>query len=160
MPEPHWLSDRELAAWRAFLTMEEDVRRHMNRHLLTTFGLSVADYAVLVGLSDAPDSCLRVFELRELLRWEKTRLTHQISRMVERDLVERRSCESEPRGAVVALTAAGREAIVRAAPAHAEFVRRLFFDALSPRQVDALAAISNAVLENIADGMGDTSPTS
>lgn len=160
MPEPHWLSDRELAAWRGFLTMEEDVRRHMNRHLLTTFGLSVADYAVLVGLSDAPGSCLRVFELRELLRWEKTRLTHQISRMVERDLVERRSCASEPRGAVVALTAAGREAIVRAAPAHAEFVRRLFFDALSPRQVDALAAISTAVLENIADGAGDASPMS
>ncbi|MEV4623284.1 MarR family winged helix-turn-helix transcriptional regulator [Asanoa sp. NPDC049573] len=160
MTEPRWLSDREQAAWRGFLTVQEDVRRQMNRHLLTNFGLSVADYGVLATLSDAPENCLRVFELRELLRWEKTRVTHQISRMVERGLVERRACPEEPRGAVVALTDAGRAAIVRAAPAHAEFVRRLFFDALSPRQVDALAAISAAVLENIADREGDASPTS
>jgi DNA-binding MarR family transcriptional regulator len=151
MSEPNWLNERELRAWRGFLAMQEDVRRHVNRQLVRDSGLSLADYSVLAALSDAPNNRVRVFELRELLRWEKTRLTHQLSRMVERGLVERTACPDDPRGQLIAMTDEGRAANVRAAPGHADYVRRMFFDALSPRQVDALAAISEAVLENIAD---------
>ena len=151
MSEPNWLNERELRAWRAFLAMQEDVRRHVNRQLVRDSGLSAADYAVLAALSDVPGNSVRVFELRELLRWEKTRLTHQLSRMVERGLVERRACSDDPRGQLVAMTEEGRAANVRAAPGHAAYVRRMFFDALSPRQVDALATLSEAVLESIAD---------
>ena len=83
MGEPEWLNERERRAWYGFLTMQEDVRRHMNRQLLRDAGLSLADFVVLSALSQQPDGSLRVFELREALRWEKTRLTHQISRMIK-----------------------------------------------------------------------------
>ncbi|GIF74662.1 MarR family winged helix-turn-helix transcriptional regulator [Asanoa siamensis] len=151
MAEPDWLTERELSAWRGFLTMQEDLRRRLNRQLVHDSGLSYADYAVLATLSDATDRCLRVFELREALRWEKTRLTHQISRMAARGLVQRETSADDSRGQVVAMTTEGYAAILKAAPGHAATVRRLFFDALSPRQVDTLATLSAAVLENIAD---------
>ncbi len=98
MTEPERLTDRERRAWYGFLTMQEDVRRHMNRQLVRDAGISLADFAVLSTLRMAHGGPMRVFELREALRWEKTRLTHQISRMVRRGLVERRTSADDDRG--------------------------------------------------------------
>ncbi|KOV52817.1 hypothetical protein ADL00_35805 [Streptomyces sp. AS58] len=151
MTDPAELSERERRAWHGFLTMQEDVRRHLNRQLLQNSGLSLPDYAVLSTLAVQPDESLRVFELRERLRWEKSRLTHQISRMISRGLLERRTCAEDTRGSHVALTPQGRESISKATPLHLGDVRRTFLDAVSPRQLDALAALSEAVLENIRE---------
>ncbi|MEN3608042.1 MarR family winged helix-turn-helix transcriptional regulator [Plantactinospora sp. ZYX-F-223] len=151
MTEPEWLNERERRAWYGFLTMQEDVRRHMNRQLLREAGISLPDFAVLSALHQSPHGPLRVFELREVLRWEKTRLTHQISRMISRGLVERRSCAEDSRGNHVALTEEGRSVIEKASRLHLRYVREFFIDVLSPRQLDTLAAISETVLENLKD---------
>ncbi|MEV5910549.1 MarR family winged helix-turn-helix transcriptional regulator [Streptomyces chartreusis] len=151
MTESQQLNERERRAWYGFLTMQEDLRRHMNRQLLRDTGLSLTDYAILSSLSQHPDGSLRMFELRELLRWEKTRVTHQISRMISRGLVERRPCAEDNRGNHVALTEEGREAITKATPLHVDYVRRVFLDVVSPRQLDALAALSEAVLGNLEE---------
>jgi DNA-binding MarR family transcriptional regulator len=149
--EPEWLNERERRAWYGFLTMQEDVRRHMNRQLLRDAGLSLADFAVLSALSQQPEGSLRVFELREVLRWEKTRLSHQISRMISRGLLERRRSAEDSRGSHVVLTEDGRCLIEKASPLHLRYVRQVFIDVVSPRQLDTLAAISEAVLENLKD---------
>ncbi|MEV6227404.1 MarR family winged helix-turn-helix transcriptional regulator [Saccharopolyspora shandongensis] len=151
MTESQQLNERERRAWYGFLTMQEDLRRHMNRQLLRDTGLSLTDYAILSGLSQQLDGSLRMFELRELLRWEKTRVTHQISRMISRGLVERRPCAEDNRGNHVALTEEGREVITKAVPLHVNYVRRIFLDVISPRQLDTLAALSEAVLENLEE---------
>ncbi|MFI6784469.1 MarR family winged helix-turn-helix transcriptional regulator [Micromonospora sp. NPDC050276] len=151
MSEPERLNAREQRAWFGFLTMQEDVRRHLNRQLLREAGISLADFAVLSTLRRAPDGPMRVFELREALRWEKTRLIHQISRMIRRGLVERQSCTEDRRGTDVALTEEGRSVIDRATPLHLRYVRQLFLDVLSPRQLDTLAVVSEAVLDNLED---------
>ncbi|MFI6069912.1 MarR family winged helix-turn-helix transcriptional regulator [Micromonospora sp. NPDC051227] len=150
MTEPERLNDRERRAWHGFLTMQEDVRRHLNRQLLNEAGISLADFAVLSALRRSPDP-MRVFELRETLRWEKTRLTHQISRMIRRGLVERQSCAEDSRGNHVALTSEGCSVIDKATPLHLRYVRELFLDVLSPRQLDTLAVVSETVLDNLKD---------
>jgi hypothetical protein len=58
--EPEWLNERERRAWYGFLTMQEDVRRHMNRQLLRDAGVSLADFAVLSALSQQSDGSMRV----------------------------------------------------------------------------------------------------
>ena len=94
-------------------------------------------------------------ELSAALRWEKSRLSHHLTRMERRGLVAREECETDARGAHIALTPAGRTAIVAAAPAHVAEIRRLFVDSLPPRQLDELARISEAVLAGLADGEPD-----
>jgi DNA-binding MarR family transcriptional regulator len=131
--------------------MQEDVRRHMNRQLLRDAGVSLADFAVLSALSQQSDGSMRVFELREVLRWEKTRLTHQISRMDSRGLIERRRSVEDRRGSHIALTEDGRCLIEKASPLHVRYVRQFFIDVVSPRQLDTLAAISETVLEHLTD---------
>jgi DNA-binding MarR family transcriptional regulator len=102
-----------------------------------------------VALTDRPGVPLRVFELAEAVQWEKSRLSHHLARMERRGLVERQDCPDDARGAFVVLTAAGRDAIERAAPTHVETVRALVFDGLAADQVDLLANVAEGVLHRI-----------
>ncbi|MGW2031549.1 MarR family winged helix-turn-helix transcriptional regulator [Streptomyces spinosus] len=120
------------------------------RSLQSEFGLSATDYTVLAELTRAPDDHLRVMELAKVLGWEKSRVSHHLSRMVKRGLLTREDCADDGRGAYVAVTAAGRAAIEAAAPRHVEDVRRLFLDHLTPGQVVLLAEITDTVIEKIS----------
>ena len=103
----------------------------MNRQLQADSGLSLADYDVLVALSDdGNDAGLRVSDLAARIGWERSRLSHQLRRMEERGLTERRPSTEDGRTTNVVLTASGRRAIVEAAPGHVDLVRGLFFDSL------------------------------
>jgi DNA-binding MarR family transcriptional regulator len=144
-----WLDDREQQAWRDFLAMHAHVTDRLRRSLQHATGLSDADYGVLVSLSEAPKGRMRVFELGRALRWEKSRLSHQLKRMTDRGLITREECPTDARGAFAVLTPAGRAAIKAAAPKHVAQVRQAFVDALTPAQLDALAAISRSVLTHL-----------
>lgn len=121
----------------------------LNRQLQADADLSLADFDVLVALTDRPDRRVRVLELAEALQWEKSRLSHHLARMQRRGLIDREECADDGRGAFVVLTDEGRLAIERAAPAHVETVRAVVFDGLDPEQVDALADIAEGVLNRI-----------
>jgi DNA-binding MarR family transcriptional regulator len=144
--EPRWLDEREAKAWRGFVAMQSQLMRRLARQMQADDGLSEADFEVLVRLSEAPQGRQRVFELGQATQWEKSRLSHHLSRMVQRGLVTRETCPTDSRGAFVRLTDAGRGAIEDAAPHHVEHVRRWFIEALTPEQLDALAAIADDVL--------------
>lgn len=149
MSEARWLDHQQQQAWRAWLNLNAELSARLHQHLQATNGLSLADYDVLVALTDVPDRTLRMFELGERLQWEKSRLSKHVSRMAARGLVTRRDCPDDRRGAFAELTAAGLAAIEKAAPAHVELVRRLVFDGLSPTQVRSLATITATVLERV-----------
>jgi DNA-binding MarR family transcriptional regulator len=146
-----WLDDREQRAWRGLLAMSAALDSRLGRSLQQRSGLSHADYAVLVALSESSRGRLRAFELVAELEWEKSRLSHQLRRMEDRGLLVREECETDRRGAFVVLSPAGRAAIEEAAPSHVADVRRWFVDALTPAQLDALAQISEAVLARLSD---------
>jgi DNA-binding MarR family transcriptional regulator len=145
-----WLDADQQRAWRAFLSLQGRLNARLNRQLQADSGLSLADYDVLVQLTDAPDGRLRPFELQRFLQWEQSRLSHHLSRMARRGLVTREECTADGRGAEIVLTDAGRGAIEAAAPGHVDTVRRLFFEGLSPAQVAGLERLAVAVLDRLA----------
>ena len=98
----------------------------------------IADFSVLVQLSEHVDGRMRVLELARALRWEKSRLSHQLARMQQRGLIERSNCSEDRRGAFVVLTDLGRTTVEAAAPQHVESVRRYLFDELTAEQVGSL----------------------
>ena len=144
--EPRWLDELETRAWRGYTRMRVELEAALSRELSRHSGLSHADYAVLVELSEAEGGRLRAFQLGRSLRWEKSRLSHHLKRMEARGLVDREECAEDARGSEVVLTAAGRAAIEAAAPAHVEDVRRLMIDQLTREQLEALAVAAEAVL--------------
>lgn len=117
----------------------------MNRQLQADSGLSLADYDVLVALSNVGDDGMRVSDLAAQIGWERSRLSHQLRRMEQRGLTERRASVEDGRTTNVILTEMGQQAIEEAAPGHVDLVRGLFFDPLP----ENLLAPFTAALEHI-----------
>ncbi|AXG82199.1 MarR family winged helix-turn-helix transcriptional regulator [Streptomyces paludis] len=144
-----WLTDEELQAWRGLMHLTAQLQSALGRQLQDEHGISVADYEVLGRLHDAPGAGLRARDLGATLAWEQSRLSHQLTRMQRRGLVEREECESDRRGATFRLAPAGRSVIEQAAPGHVRAVRELVFDALSPQQVTQLADLTGHLLRHV-----------
>ncbi|MFC1418959.1 MarR family winged helix-turn-helix transcriptional regulator [Streptacidiphilus cavernicola] len=145
-PAPRWLDAAEQQAWRAFLRMQAQLTARLGRDLQADSDLSLADYDVLVHLTDLDGGRRRILELARELDWEKSRMSHHLARMAKRGLIAREECSADGRGAFIVITPAGQAAIEAAAPRHVESVRRLVFDRLSADQVAVLAAVSEKIL--------------
>ena len=151
MEDVKWLTEREERAWRGLQLMQMRLESQLAQELTAESGLSYPDYVLLVTLTDRPDGQLRLFALSETLGWEKSRLSHHVARMVKRDLVTKKPCGDDRRGAYVVITEAGRTEIEAAAPGHLAAVRRLFIDRLTASQIDTIAEIAETILAGVDD---------
>jgi DNA-binding MarR family transcriptional regulator len=142
-----WLSADEQAAWRGLLRMHALLSFRLNQRLSADSDLSMQDYGVLVALSESTGGQLRPSALARELGVEKSRLSHHLERLVDRELVTRERCPTDQRGRLVGITSRGRRALEMAAPGHVEAVREFFVDRLTPAQLSTLASIADAVLE-------------
>ena len=127
--------------------MQRQLFVHLHRHLQSEFGLSGSDFEILVNLSEAPGGRMRPFELSKATQWEKSRLSHHLSRMEKRGLIAR-----EPGGnryPEIVLTDAGSNAIKACAPANAARVRQLFLDVLGAERLATLSEIAGDVVAAI-----------
>ena len=146
MNDVEWLNEHEERAWRSLQFMQMRLEGELARQLTADSGLSYPDYLVLVALTDRPGGRMRLFELGDVLGWEKSRLSHHVARMADRELVTKEKCDSDRRGAFVVVTGRGRKEIEAAAPGHVNAVRRLFVDRLTPDQLDAIGKAADIVL--------------
>ncbi|HRE00475.1 MAG TPA: MarR family transcriptional regulator [Ilumatobacteraceae bacterium] len=151
-----WLSDDEQTAWRAVTSMSARLSARLQRDLQAQSGISEADYAVLVALSEAAEGRLRPYELGRATRWEKSRLSHHLRRMIARGLVERHDCPTDARGAFVTLTPAGHDTIEQAAPLHVESVRAAFVDSLTADELHTFGELAARIAAHLGDD-GDCS---
>src|SRR5689334_19345060 len=142
-----WLTDEQHQVWRGYLQMASRLQTAMHRQLQQDCELSLADYDVLVALSERGPQ--RINELAEVLGWEQSRLSHQLRRMRGRDLVDRHGGGDDRRAATVALTPTGRAALNAASPGHAELVRSVVFDGVSDAQLRALGSWIELVTSRI-----------
>jgi DNA-binding MarR family transcriptional regulator len=143
-----WLTEQEERVWRTWVLLNAELTAALQRQMQAEAGLSISDYEVLVHLTDAPEGRIRVTELAALLQWERSRVSHHVTRMERRGLVERVECVDDARGAFVAITGAGRAANAQAAPGHVRAVRQLVFDPLGPDEVAELGRL----LQKISSG--------
>ena len=144
-----WLTGQEERVWRRWLTLNARLSATLQKELYDDSGLSMPDFEVLVHLTDSPEGRIRVTDLARLLQWERSRVSHHVTRMERRRLVQRVECAEDGRGAFIVITPQGRAAIEQAAPGHVETVRRLVFDVLSPAEVDAFAKIIEKALAEL-----------
>src|SRR2546423_6612974 len=120
MAKPRWLDGREQRLWQGYLHLNQDLFAVLEQQLARESGLSGADYRVLHPLSEAPGGLLRARDLGTEIGWDRSRLSHHLSRMEDRGLVAREECAEDARGLMVRLTKAGRRAIEKAAAKHAQ----------------------------------------
>lgn len=148
MDEPDWLNPSELDAWRLFSAVVHMLPRQLEKSL-QAYGVSLFEYQVMAGLSDAPDHSLPMSRLAEWSNGSLSRLSHVVSRMERRGLVRRSQCPDDGRVTLATLTDDGHALMVRAAPEHVASVRAALVDRLDDDEVDHLATICRKVLDGI-----------
>ena len=138
------LSPRELRIWHAFRMMGEDVLGRVGRDIADATGLSGPEFGVMSRLAAIGHGEMRQLELAQRMGWDKSRLSHQLTRMQERGLILR---QTEGKVVLVFLTETGREKLKDACPVHADSVRRNLLSRLTPEQIDTIVRISNLLGE-------------
>jgi DNA-binding MarR family transcriptional regulator len=152
-----WLTDEERAAWVRLIALVELLPGALDGQLRRDAGLSNFEYFVLAMLSEAPDRVLRMTDLAARTNATLPRLSHVVSRLADRGLVERRPCPGDRRATNARLTDVGWRTLADAAPGHVQHVRQNVIDALTPEQVGQLAGIAEAILGRL-DPEGKVTP--
>ena len=150
MTEPRWLDETQQQAWQGFLVVFGRALPEIERTFKAN-GLLSVHYGILVALADTPDRTLRLSELADMANTSQSRLSHRLRKLVERGDVSIADDPTDGRVKHATLTGHGRRTLDAISPAHADNVRRLLFDQLSPEQTTALAD----ALSTIASGLCD-----
>jgi DNA-binding MarR family transcriptional regulator len=152
------LEPGEWELWHTWMQAQRLLARELGRELQRDHGISKAEFSVLVTLRQAAGGEMRVGALVESVGWEKSRVSHQLTRMEHRGLVERTGSAAGGRRVGVALTAPGRQAVESAIIGHGGNIRRHFFDAVTPEQAAAIRAWSEQLVDRLEPGAREARP--
>ena len=137
------LTSRELDSWRGFRFMVEETSLSVSRALSSATGMSGGQFGILSILATSPLHSLRQQELADAMRWDRTRLSHVLTRMEGRGWIERKKAQ---RGVtLVVLSEAGGKEQQFAAPVLGRIVKERFFNRLSRAQLTSLQEIRRAL---------------
>lgn len=145
-----WLDEDQQRSWRALLMGMTLLRDRLDADLRRLFDLSLAEYEVLVRLSEHGGS-LRMAQLADAMAHSRSRITHTVSRMEQAGLVERAISTDDKRGVVASLTDKGMALLREAAPFHVAGVREYLVDLVSPEDFAAVGRVFDAVADHLVE---------
>jgi DNA-binding MarR family transcriptional regulator len=134
------------ATWDAFHDVWRQLDRALDHAVQEGAGISVPEFEILIGLHRDPEHRLRVRDMAAGIGWEKSRVSHQVTRMVARGLVARADCPTDGRGSWIEMTADGRRAVLRGIRAHTAALEQLFWRPVGI-DADVLRSVSHRVLD-------------
>lgn len=147
--EPNWLNETETRAWRAYVISKPLLEYRLNRELQDEHDVSLADYEILVRLSERPQHRMRMSELAAEVASSKSRVSHQIARMERAGLVDREPCLGDQRGVWAHMTEVGMELLRKSAPTHVAGVREHLIDLLTEDEMHTLAAVFERMMAHL-----------
>jgi DNA-binding MarR family transcriptional regulator len=145
MAEPEWLTPVEHDAWMALAEVLFRLPAGLESQLQRDADLAMADYMVLVMLSERDGHCMRMSELATSASTSQSRLSRIVARLEAAGYVTREMAADDRRAVIATLTEPGLAKLVAAAPGHVAQVRKLIFDRLTPAQVSALTEVARAL---------------
>ena len=147
--KPRWLSPAEREAWLGLIGVVELLPGALDGQLQRDAGVSHFEYMVMAMLSEAPDHTLRMTALAAHTNSTLPRLSHVVTRLVNRGFVERIPCPQDKRATNAHLTDAGWQHIQASAPGHVAAARELVINSLSAAQIEQLREISVSILARL-----------
>ena len=124
------LGPHEQRAWGGFLRAHARLVRALDEELREAHDMPLGTFDVLIQLSRAPDSRLRMRDLADAIVLSRSGLTRLVDRLVRDGLVRREKCGDDARGSWAVLTPKGRKALDEALPTHLDGVRKRFLSGL------------------------------
>ncbi|WP_370864750.1 MarR family winged helix-turn-helix transcriptional regulator [Nocardioides agariphilus] len=144
-----WLDTSQQQAWRALIMGMTLLTDRLDADLRRGFDISLAEYEILVRLSERPERRLRMAQLADAMAHSRSRVTHTVKRMEKAGLVRRFDSEEDRRGVVCEMTEQGYDLLVRMAPTHVNGVRDYLVDLATDDDLEALGRVMNSVADKL-----------
>ena len=146
-----WLDDGQQESWRAVIGLLTVLPAALDADLRRTAGLTMFEYTVLASLSEAPERTLQMSALAARASASLARLSHVVTRLEGRGWITRKASGRDARATNAVLTTAGWEKVAAVAPCHAQAVRDLVVDALSPSQLRQLGIAAAKITRRVEE---------
>lgn len=140
------LDERELAAWRGFITAHAALIERIDRDLAAAECVPLSWYDVLIELQEAPERRLRMSDLASRVVLSRSTLTHLVERLEAQGLVRRERSDQDRRGAYAVLTDQGHAELRRAWPIYAQGIAEHFARHLHPEEIGSITDATTRVL--------------
>ncbi|MFC4812897.1 MarR family winged helix-turn-helix transcriptional regulator [Paenibacillus sp. GCM10023250] len=135
------LNEEEIQLWYKWKGAFHNIFGRVVKELSEHTGLSEGDYGVLDRLDLLGNGSLRQQELTESMDWDKSRLSHHLTRMEKRKLVMRRPLDTD-RGVQVIITPIGKSALDEARPIVSTAIRKHFLDHLTAQDAESITKLA------------------
>ena len=146
-----WLTPDQQESWRAWIAATTLLDARLSRELTEQHGLTIADYEILVRLSETDERWMHMSELADNVLSSRSRLSHQVDRLEKAGILRRECCPHDRRGQHAVLTDHGWDVLVAAAPDHVDGVRRYVVDAMTPEEFAALGRACAKITRALED---------
>jgi DNA-binding MarR family transcriptional regulator len=117
------------------------------RELQARHGLSLAEYLVLLRLSDAQAHRMRMAEMAEAVAMSKSGATRLIDRLEQQGLVQRIPCPEDRRSVWACLTQKGIRRVKTIRPKYEAVVRQTLAEKLTRAEAAALAELLEKLVQ-------------
>jgi DNA-binding MarR family transcriptional regulator len=130
----------ERAAWGGFVVAQSRLFAKIEEDLRRRFGITHAEFEVLLRLMFAPSGRARIQDLATDSLLTRSGTVRVVDRLERAGHVERHDAKEDGRGAYAVLTRRGRAHFMGAAKAHVALVRREFLGKFEKRELQQLAS--------------------
>ncbi|MFD1504733.1 MarR family transcriptional regulator [Georgenia yuyongxinii] len=144
-----WLTAEQEEAWRSLMAAILLLPGALDAQLQRDADVTHAGYVVMSALSETPDRAIRMSRLAQMASMSMSRLSHLVDRLEQRGWVERQPAPGDRRSTMAVLTEAGWDKVVATAPGHADNVKTLIFEDLTPAQTRQLKKIFDTIVPKL-----------
>jgi DNA-binding MarR family transcriptional regulator len=134
-------------AWTALSAAHALVTGQLTAALDQACGLSIHEFELLLRVRHAADGGLRLGALGKMIRLSQPSLSRAVARLESQGWLRRSGAPGDGRGVLVSITGAGQDVLDRGVAAHAQTIRSLLLDRLSPDEQELLARALTRVAE-------------
>lgn len=139
------MTPQQSRAWRALISTAELLPAALDAQLQRDAALTHYEFILLSALQRG--GAMRLSDLAVTTNATLPRTSKVVSRLQQRDLVEREESEEDRRSILLTLTKQGRRQLILATPEHFNTAHHLVLDRLTPEQLDQLADALEPVVQ-------------
>jgi DNA-binding MarR family transcriptional regulator len=143
------ISREEFRAYAALIASSTLLQRAVERNLREQAELTQVQFEILMNLSNAGDSGIRMAQLADALIVSRSGLSYQVAQLESHGWITRERSADDERGVVARITPEGERMRQRVYAGHIDIVRRAFLDAVAPAELATLTAALERVVERL-----------
>ena len=140
------ISREEFRAYAALIASSTLLQRAVERNLREQAELTQVQFEILMNLSNAGDSGIRMAQLADALIVSRSGLSYQVAQLESRGWITRERSADDERGVVARITPEGERMRRRVYAGHIDIVRSAFLDAVGPGELATLTTALERVV--------------